>query len=130
MNNLVVPSLGEQGDEVIDAHEYPICVAMKKFMAMDKKNGWFEEFEREIVRDGLFEVAEKIEVPVRKDLLKTETDLQVQVQTDLMWLLMKKMAFEEETVRFLKGALERMERDRDDGMMISYRWNVGISRRT
>lgn len=113
-----------------DADNYPLIRACGEFLGMDVKNGWFQDFEAVMNKGGLFEQADLHVVPIRPHLLKTETDLSVQVMTELMEVLINKGNIKDETtLSRLRSAVAQAHIDREEGLMFSYRWNVGIAKR-
>lgn len=112
------------------AEEYPILRIMRDYFHMDLKNGWFQHFEEVIGKEKVFEQARLHVIPIRPHLLKTETDLSVQVLSDLVDVLIKKADIQDKVMLSeLHSAVSRMHVDRDAGLMLSYRWNVGTARK-
>lgn len=128
---LFPPSLPSEAFSLGAAEEYPILRVMSDYLHMDWKNGWFEQFETVLSKDRVFEETHLYPVAIRPHLLKTETDLTVQVLSDIVDVLIKKTGVKDEAaLSELHGAVSRMHIDRDAGLMFPYRWNVGIARRS
>lgn len=125
------PSSPSETFQLLSADEYPILRVMGEYFHMDWKNGWFENFESVLNKDGIFNEAHLHPVPIRPHLLKTETDLTVQVLSDIVDVLIKKAGIKDEAIILeLHSAVSRLHIDRDAGLMFPYRWNVGIARRS
>lgn len=112
------------------AEEYPILRVMRDYLHMDQKNGWFQHFEEIIDKERVFDQAHLHVVPIQPHLLKTETDLTVQVLSDIVDVLIKKVDIKDkDMLSELHIAVSRMHIDRDAGLMFSYRWNVGVAKK-
>lgn len=128
---VIPPSSPSESFQLGDSETYPILRVMGDYLRMNVKNGWFSDFEEVISKDGEFEQAHKHVVPIRPHLLKTETDLAVQVLSDLVDVLIKKTGVTDEaTLLELHSAVARLHVDRDAGLMLSYRWHVGIAKKS
>lgn len=113
-----------------DSESYPLIRIMGDYLGMDEKNGWFEDFEAVMNKGGLFNQPNLHVVPIRPHLLKTETDLAVQVLSEIVDVLIKKANITNEaTLAELNAAVLKAHVDREAGLMMSYRWHVGIAKR-
>lgn len=129
---LVIPPSSPSGTfQLGQAEKYPLIRIMSDYLRMDVKNGWFEQFESVISKDGVFNQALLHVVPIRPHLLKTETDLAVQVLSEIVDVLIKKTGIKDEmTLQELHAAVSKAHIDREEGLMFSYRWHVGIAKKS
>lgn len=127
---VIPPSSPSATFQLGDAENHPLLRVMSDYLAMDMKNGWFEVFETVMNKGGLFNEANLHVVPIRPHLLKTETDLAVQVLSEIVDVLIKKANITDEAaLAELNAAVLRAHMDREEGLMFSYRWHVGIAKK-
>lgn len=128
---LVIPPSSPSGTfQLGNADNHPLIRVMADYVGIDAKNGWFEDFEAVMNKGGLFTKANLHVVPIRPHLLKTETDLSVQVLSEIVDVLIKKTNItDERTLAELNSAVLRGHLDREEGLMFSYNWRVGIARK-